>query len=117
MGKEEEKVEMNDVNNISTMSDDSSSKENEMELEGLCTGLSRKESTKQAPCGSANMEKIFHCLKSTLFEKAKEYKKEKKMVVLPTDKTNGYCTVEVEKLTKWVIGHLDKNAECIPRKK
>eukprot|EP00957_Ditylum_brightwellii_P188137 14322586-Ditylum_brightwellii.AAC.1 len=136
MGKKEGKVEINDVNNISIMSEDSSSREEEMELEGLCTGLSRKESTKQAPSGSANLEKIFHCLESTLLEKARQYKapnfcskdkaflklhnqlqKEKKLVVLPIYKTNSYCTVEVEKFTKWVIGHLDKNAECMPRKK
>eukprot|EP00957_Ditylum_brightwellii_P104276 7942865-Ditylum_brightwellii.AAC.1 len=112
---------MNDVNNISIMSEDSSSNEDEMELEGLCTGLSRKESMKQVPCGLTNLEKIFHHLESMMLEKAKEYKtpnfcskdkaflklhnqlqKEKNLVVLPTDKTNSYCTVEVEKFTKWV---------------
>eukprot|EP00957_Ditylum_brightwellii_P008957 678015-Ditylum_brightwellii.AAC.1 len=74
IGKEEEKVEITDANNISIMSAESSSKEKEIELEGLCMGLSRTELTKQAPCGSANLEKFFHRLESTLLVKAREYK-------------------------------------------
>eukprot|EP00957_Ditylum_brightwellii_P072359 5499434-Ditylum_brightwellii.AAC.1 len=119
MGEKKEKVEITDDNNISIMSEESSSKEEEMELEGLCTSLSRLESMKQAPCGAANLEKFFHCLESMLLEKAREYKapifcpkdkaflklhnqlqKEKNLVILPTDKTNSYRTVDVEKFTK-----------------
>eukprot|EP00957_Ditylum_brightwellii_P144615 11016801-Ditylum_brightwellii.AAC.1 len=74
MGKEEENIETTDANNISNMSEESSSKEEEIELEGLCTRLSRTESTKQAPCESANLETFFHCLESTLLEEAREYK-------------------------------------------
>eukprot|EP00957_Ditylum_brightwellii_P064254 4876211-Ditylum_brightwellii.AAC.1 len=58
------------------------------------------------------------CPKDKAFLKLhNQLQKEKNLVVLPTDKTNSYRTVEVEKFTKWVVGHLDKNAECIPRKK
>eukprot|EP00957_Ditylum_brightwellii_P130095 9922460-Ditylum_brightwellii.AAC.1 len=71
MGKEEGKVEITDANNISIMSEESSFKEEEMELEGLCTGPSRIESMKQAPCGSANLEKFCHRLESTLLERAR----------------------------------------------
>eukprot|EP00957_Ditylum_brightwellii_P210382 15364905-Ditylum_brightwellii.AAC.2 len=115
MGKEEKKVEVNDANNISVISDESTSKKEDvdLDLEGLWMGLSQTESTKQAPCGLAYLEKFFHCIESTLLEKAREYKvpsfcskdkkfmklhnqlqKDKNLMVLPTNKTNSYCTVE-----------------------
>eukprot|EP00957_Ditylum_brightwellii_P176332 13427037-Ditylum_brightwellii.AAC.1 len=114
VGKKEDKVDVNDANNISGISDESSSKEEDVDLEGLWKGLSWTESTKQAPCGSANLEKFFHHLESILLEKAREHKapnfcskdkkfmklhnqlqKDKNLVVLPTDKTNSYCMVKV----------------------
>eukprot|EP00957_Ditylum_brightwellii_P182653 13912747-Ditylum_brightwellii.AAC.1 len=37
------------------------------------------------------------------------------MVVVPTDKTNSYTVVSSLKYKAWVEGHLQKNADEIPR--
>eukprot|EP00957_Ditylum_brightwellii_P068037 5165640-Ditylum_brightwellii.AAC.1 len=41
----------------------------------------------------------------------KAIKKDVSIMVVPTDKTNNYVTVHIEKCNSWVLGHLSKNEE------
>eukprot|EP00957_Ditylum_brightwellii_P146023 11119899-Ditylum_brightwellii.AAC.1 len=89
---------------------------------------------KRAPSGSANLEKFLHILESDLLELDHHYKqvplqgkdkelvglfrqlKDENVVVIPTDKTNNYVTVTLNKFHSWVTKHLDKNVVEMKRK-
>eukprot|EP00957_Ditylum_brightwellii_P095984 7313407-Ditylum_brightwellii.AAC.2 len=75
MGMEEENVDISDSNNISFTSDKSPSQEEEMDMERL------------------QMDKSFKKLHN-------QSQKDKNLIVLQTDKTINYCTVDVEKFNK-----------------
>lgn len=96
--------------------------------EGLKTGLQRKNTTKQPPQASPEVETFLHEVETMLLEKVHHTKepilfgldrklrdlskklKDDSRVIIPTDKTNSFIPVELNNYIRRVDEHMSKRA-------
>ena len=120
----------------STIANENNSTITSISREGLNTNLKAKNKSSNAPIASKQVEAFLKDIETTLIKQANNYfemkdiedKKNKvttkssrikdltdilsksSKVVVPTDKTNSFITIEMEQYKEWVIAHLDKAA-------
>ena len=105
------------------------------EEEGLKSGLTPGKTTQNAPIGSPEVESFLKEVEQQLITQVNEedfsFKKKRDktivlllenlrksdQVVIATDKTNSFQVIPIEKYKIWVLGHLNKSAKEIERKR